>query len=366
MRVLKPGRWLTVEFHNSDSKVWNAIQEAISSSGFVVADVTTLDKKQKTIHQDFNVNGTVNKDLVISAYKPRFDYSDGSFLEFELDSFCDEYLKSIRVYEMADSSLAPVVERTARGIFNRIVSFCVSKCVSVPISLAECYQYLLKRYALRDEMFFLFDQVAIYDEKKVVYKEVMQLEISVSDEASSIEWLRVKLKKTPYKFQEIQPLYLQELTQWSRNEFQIDLATILEENFLHYDGSYEIPSQIHSYLSTNHKDLRNLPKDDPKLIAKAKDRWYVPDPNKAADLEKLRERSLLKEFETYKTTSKKIKQPRGEALRAGFKKAWETGDYALIQEIAKKIPADVLQEDEKLLMYYDNASSMSGDDDFDW
>ena len=53
-------------------------------------------------------------------------------------------------------------------------------------------------------------------------------------------------------------------------------------------------------------------------------------------------------------------------LRAGCKKAWETGDYALIQEIAKKIPADVLQEDEKLLMYYDNASSMSGDDDFDW
>ncbi len=100
--------------------------------------------------------------------------------------------------------------------------------------------------------------------------------------------------------------------------------------------------------------------------ARACDRWYVPDPNKAADLEKLRERSLLKEFETYKTSNKKIKQPQGEALRAGFKKAWETGDYALIQEIAKKIPVDVLQEDEKLLMYYDNASSMSGDDDFDW
>ncbi|WP_257266035.1 hypothetical protein [Endozoicomonas sp. ONNA2] len=34
--------------------------------------------------------------------------------------------------------------------------------------------------------------------------------------------------------------------------------------------------------------------------------------------------SLLKEFETYKSSSKKIKQPRGEALRAGFKKARET------------------------------------------
>ncbi len=28
-RVLKPGRWMTVEFHNSQNRVWNAIQEAI-------------------------------------------------------------------------------------------------------------------------------------------------------------------------------------------------------------------------------------------------------------------------------------------------------------------------------------------------
>ena len=28
-RVLKPGRWMTVEFHNSQNRVWNAIQEAM-------------------------------------------------------------------------------------------------------------------------------------------------------------------------------------------------------------------------------------------------------------------------------------------------------------------------------------------------
>lgn len=41
-------------------------------------------------------------------------------------------------------------------------------------------------------------------------------------------------------------------------------------------------------------------KNDPGLKLKAKDRWYVPDPNKQADLEKLREKSLLREFETYR------------------------------------------------------------------
>ncbi len=75
---------------------------------------------------------------------------------------------------------------------------------------------------------------------------------------------------------------------------------MLEENFLRYDGVGEVPSQIHSYLSTNFKDLRNLSKDDPALRAKAKDRWYLPDPNKSIDLERLREKRLLKEFEEYK------------------------------------------------------------------
>jgi DNA-directed RNA polymerase subunit RPC12/RpoP len=32
-RVLKPGRWMTVEFHNSRNSVWNAIQEALGAQG---------------------------------------------------------------------------------------------------------------------------------------------------------------------------------------------------------------------------------------------------------------------------------------------------------------------------------------------
>lgn len=42
-----------------------------------------------------------------------------------------------------------------------------------------------------------------------------------------------------------------------------------------------------------------MPKDDLALRGKAKDRWYVPDSNKAGDLEKLRERALLREFDEY-------------------------------------------------------------------
>src|SRR5699024_37895 len=45
-KVLKPGRWMTVEFSNSQASVWNAIQEATQRAGFVIANVSTLDKKQ--------------------------------------------------------------------------------------------------------------------------------------------------------------------------------------------------------------------------------------------------------------------------------------------------------------------------------
>lgn len=88
----------------------------------------------------------------------------------------------------------------------------------------------------------------------------------------------------------------------------------------------------------------------------------MPDPNKAQDLEKKREKALLKEFEHYKTfTGRKIKESRLEVLRAGFRAAWSAKDYATILAIAHKLPDETLQEDEKLLTLYDMALTRSED-----
>ena len=142
----------------------------------------------------------------------------------------------------------------------------------------------------------------------------------------------------------------------------MELSELLEQNFLRYDGKGEVPSQIHTYLSTNFKELRRLSKNSPSLQSKAKDRWYVPDPNKAGDLEKLRERTLLREFEEYKESKqRRLKVFRLEAVRAGFKKAWQERDYATIIAVASKIPETILQEDPKLLMWYDQALTRSGE-----
>jgi hypothetical protein len=98
------------------------------------------------------------------------------------------------------------------------------------------------------------------------------------------------------------------------------------------------------------------------LIAKATDRWYVPDPNKAQDLEKKREKVLLKEFDTYKAfAGRKIKESRLEVLRAGFRAAWAAKNYQTIIDVASKLPEETLQEDEKLLTLYDLALTRTED-----
>lgn len=368
-RVLKPGRWMTVVFSNSKAAVWNAIQVALQQAGFVVAEVTALDKVQGSYRQVTSTTA-VKQDLVISAYKPNGGLEDrfnqhGPTVESAWD-FVQTHLKQLPAVKVTGGDfpeLVNIVERDPRRIYDRMASWFIRHGVMVPLSTPEFLAELPQRFAERDGMYFLPDQAVEYDKKRQQIPQVRAMELFVSDERSAIDWLSNFLKRKPSTYPEIHTEYIPIVgAAKKKGEVIPELAQLLESNFIQYDGTGEVPSQIHSLLSTNFKDLRGLEKNDPRLIAKAKDRWYVPDPNKAQDLERKREKALLKEFESYKTFSgRKIKESRLEVLRAGFRAAWAAKEYQTIINIANKLPEETLQEDEKLLTLYDMALTRTED-----
>lgn len=366
-RILKPGHWMTVEFSNTKASVWNNIQTALSEAGFVVANVSALDKKQGSF-KAYTTPTAVKQDLVISAYKPNGGFEERFKNEVQSEEgvwdFIRTHLKYIPLTKQQGLDFMLIPERDPRILYDQVIAYYVRKGYQVPIDSQEFQIGLSQRFSERDGMYFLAEQVAEYDRKKMLGGgEPLQQSLFVSDEASAIDWLRNILKDKPQSFQDINPQFMKEIGGWSKNELALELSTLLEQNFLCYNGDGQVPEQIHAYLSSNWKDMRNLEKDDPVLKAKSKDRWYVPDPNKAGDLEKLREKALLKEFEEYKQTRKKLKIFRLEAVRAGFKKAWQEKDYAVIVAVAEKIPNKILEEDPKLLMWYDQSVTRIGDDE---
>jgi hypothetical protein len=138
-RVLKPGRWVTVVFHNSHNAVWFAIQEAILASGLVVADVRTLDRQMETYKQ--NRQGIVKQDLVISAYKPRTEVERALQLhpgtEEPAWEFVKNHLRLLPACQVRGGRVQILAERQAYLLFDRMVAFHVQREVSVPLSASE-------------------------------------------------------------------------------------------------------------------------------------------------------------------------------------------------------------------------------------
>ncbi len=368
-RVLKPGRWMTVVFSNSKAAVWNAIQVALQQAGFVVAEVTALDKVQGSYRQVTSATA-MKQDLVISAYKPngglegRFT-ANGATADSAWD-FVQTHLKQLPVVKVAGGDFPELVfniERDSRRIKDRLDAWFIRHGAMVPFSSPDFIAELATRFKVIDGMVFLSDQAVEYEKARSRIPQVKQADLFVSDERSAIDWLTSLLLRRPSTRAEVAHEYIPQIgSAKKKGELIPELDELLDDNFLRYDGTGDVPSQIHSYLSTNHKDLRSLDKSNPALVGKAKDRWYVPDPNKAQDLEKKREKTLLKEFESYKAfAGRKIKESRLEVLRAGFRVAWANKDYATIISIAKKLPDETLQEDEKLLTLYDLALTRTED-----
>lgn len=328
-RVLKPNGWMTVEFSNTSASVWNSIQNAIQQAGFVISFVSDLNKGRGGLHGIYNVVA-VNQDLAITCYKPDVRYqniiSDGSNI-FVWD-FIDNFLSHLPVHIEEDSRTTSIIERSPKILYDRLISYYVQHGYQIPMDAQEFQAGLRERFIERDGMYFTAPQAAEYEEKRKHTSEFVPMGLIVSDEANGIEWLKLQLKE-PKTYQEISPEWMQAVNGLRKGDVLPELKDILEENFIEDE--------------TGH--------------------WHVPDLEKQIDLEKLKHKSLMKEFNLYKEMAQKprarIKEVRVEALREGFKQCFKDKDFQTILLLGDKIPQNILTEDEVLLQYYDIAQMRS-------
>lgn len=325
-RVLKPNRWMTVVFHNSQNAVWNAIQESLMRAGFIVADVRTLDKKQASFKQA-TTTSAVKQDLVISAYKPkesfRREFEQNAGTEETAWAFVRQHLSNIPVVVIKNGIIELNAERQAFLLFDRMVAYHVMQGIPVPLDATDFYRGLDEKFLKRDGMYFLPDQVNEYDTARIKTDvENIQFSMFVTNEKTAIVWLYQQLDESsggPQTYAELQPKFMQEVKTVDKYEAIPELSVLLEENFLQDENG----------------------------------RWYVPDITKEGDVAKLREKNLWKEFEGYMASKGKLKLFRSEAIRVGFARLWKEKNYKAIVEFAERLPEKTIQEDANLLMYYD-------------
>ncbi len=329
-RVLKPGRWMTVEFSNSSNDVWLRIQDALASAGFVVADTRVFDKDQLSYRQ-ITADNAVKHDLVISAYKP----AEAAERSFALaaggpDSawaFVREHLARVPVTERVDGRAVVVRERSADRVYERMVAYHVARSTLVPMTAAEFYAGLERRFPVRDGMYFLNEQVETYERFRTTFRELAAAELFIRDESSAVQWLRQLLANAPRTFADIQPAFMAELQSGLASWEELpELREMLEANFVD-DGA---------------------------------GRWAVPDPQRSEHLDQIRTRALLREFETYASASGPLRRFRSEAVRAGFRRAWADRDFVTILAVGRRMPDDAFVEDSALLHYFRNAVRLSG------
>ena len=297
----------------------------------MVTSVASLDKQTGSF-KAVTTTTAVKQDLIITCYKP----SDKITKQLPLHNsnkdyvwdFLSEHLGHLPVHIERCSATTTVVERSPKILYDRLISHYVLQGYQIPMDAQEFQAGLRERFIERDGMYFTAPQAAEYEEKRKHTTDFVPMGLIVSDEANGIEWLKLQLKE-PKTYQEISPEWMQAVNGLRKGDVLPELKDILEENFIEDENG----------------------------------RWHVPDLEKQIDLEKLKHKSLMKEFNLYKEMAQKprarIKEVRVEALREGFKQCFKDKDFASILLLGDKIPQNILTEDEVLLQYYDIAQMRS-------
>lgn len=225
-RVLKPGRWMTMVFHNSKGEVWQAIQEGLAESGFAIGMIGIFDKKQKSFKQ-VTSSGAVGYDVMVNCYKPKATVKNGiqrKTTEEAIIGFIADKLRGL--------PSTPCAERTDRMLHSKTIGFFMQQNKPLKKLSHKDFQEILKRNFREIDGYWYLP----YQRPKIIGQK--RLFGYISNEAEAIEWLEVFLKK-PRKYGDIVPDFFRAL---GPNQLKKDLQQILEENFIEENGVWRAPT----------------------------------------------------------------------------------------------------------------------------
>jgi DNA modification methylase len=214
-RVLKPGRWASVVFHNSDDRVWQAIQRGALTAGFEIVGAQQLDKVQlsfKGIKGQKGQENVTNKDVVLNLQKP---VRTGRPLELAPDA---EEIVADAIVEHLHSG-PPADERGLQALQGLAIRALINRGFQVEVSWRSV-ETALRHLGCKqvDGAWYLPGE------------DVPGSALDIRDEASAIGWVRqILTEEGPRTRGELTPRFQQASLGASLRKA---LAELLDENFV--------------------------------------------------------------------------------------------------------------------------------------
>lgn len=329
-RILKPNRWITLEFHNSKASVWNAIQESITKSGFIIAQVAVIDKVQGSFKQVTSA-GAVSKDLVINAYKPKKAFEE-RFLKTAGEGMEVEFAKQ----QFNHLPVEPNIERTEQMLYSKMLAHYIENGFKIKYNSQSFFELLENNFVEMDGYWFDESETLSYNEWKSKQGNLDKIKdlkqggflMFINNEKTALQWI-YQMLDAPKSYSELLTGYNKIVDSKSKDEIP-ELRVILDNNFFTENGKYRRP----------------LNKDERKELKR----------NREKELEK----AWNKIVERASVEKKKMTTIRKEALEYGFKNCYDKDDFTTIIEVGSKLHDSILEENSEIMNFIDIAEIKLG------
>lgn len=144
-RLLKPSRWMTVEFHNSQTQSGRPFRKPCS--GQTLWWPMCARWINSRAHSNKSPPPTVKQDLIISAYKPEHSFeqrfmAEGGSAAGAWAASCNSTWNNCPCRRCAAELLEPQSERLPYLLYDRMVAFHIMRGLPVPLSAPQFYQGL--------------------------------------------------------------------------------------------------------------------------------------------------------------------------------------------------------------------------------